>query len=115
MIILEWKALKHGHHDDAFAYFSPKGINQEDYYGTEYWLLSYSSVERILKRLGFKYFHRIDDPRQRRAILVAGRNYQKIFDCPDIILHKGRVMTFASHLKRFLQTCIGIITGRINS
>ena len=68
MIIFEWKALKHGPHDDAYAYLSPKEINREDFYGTEYWLLSFSAVERILIRQGFKYFHRIDDPRQRRAI-----------------------------------------------
>ena len=73
MIVFEWKALKHGPHDDAFAYLSPKGVDREDFYGTEYWLLSFSAVERILGRQGFKFFHRIDDPRQRRAILVAGR------------------------------------------
>jgi SAM-dependent methyltransferase len=115
MIIFEWKALKHGPHDDAFAYLSPKDIDKEDFYGTEYWLLGYGTVERILIRHGFKYFYRVDDPRQRRAILVTGRNPHKIFDCSDTILHRGRIRTFLSHTKRYLNTCIGIITGRVNA
>ena len=115
MIIFEWKALKHGPHDDAFAYLSPKDIDKDDFYGTEYWLLSYATVERILIRQGFQYFHRVDDPRQRRAILVAGRNPHKIFDCSDTILHRGRIRTFLSHTKRYLNTCVGIMTGRVNA
>ena len=115
MIILEWKALKHGPHDDAFAYFSPKGVDRDDYYGTEYWLLSYSAVERILKMQGFNHFHRIDDPRQRRAILVAGRVKSKIFNQPNQVLHRGRISTLLSHGKRFLKTCCGILSGRVNS
>jgi SAM-dependent methyltransferase len=55
-IIFEWKALKFGHHDEAFAYFSPKPIDADDYYGTEFWLLSYAALERILRRLGFGHF-----------------------------------------------------------
>lgn len=115
MIVFEWKALKHGPHDDAFAYLSPKGVDREDFYGTEYWLLSFSAVERILGRQGFKFFHRIDDPRQRRAILVAGRVKHQIFDCPDVIIHRGRIKALLSHGKRFLKTCCGILSGRVNS
>ena len=115
VIIFEWKALKHGPHDDAFAYLSPKDVNREDFYGTEYWILSFSAVERILARQGFKYFHRIDDPRQKRAILVAGRVNHRIFDSPDLILHRGRLRALLSHGKRFLKTCCGIISGRVNS
>jgi SAM-dependent methyltransferase len=115
MIIFEWKALKFGPHDDAFAYFSPKGVDQGDYYGTEYWLLSYAAMESILRRLDFKYFHRIDDPRQRRAILVAGRHPHPLFQQPDVILHRGRLRALLSHGKRFVRTVSGIVTGRVNA
>ncbi len=114
-IIFEWKALKFGPHDDAFAYFSPKEIDEVDFYGTEYWLLSYAAVERIMRRCGFRHFHRIDDPRQRRAILVAGRNYHAVFARPDVVVHRGRMRSLASHSKRFLRTAAGIIMGRVNA
>jgi SAM-dependent methyltransferase len=115
MIIFEWKALKFGPHDDAFAYFSPKPIDQTDYFGTEYWLLSYAALERILQRIGFKHFHRIDDPWQRRAILVAGRQHNLLFDRSDQIMHRGRMRALLTHCKRFLQTVVKIITGRLNA
>lgn len=115
MIVFEWKALKFGPHDDAFAYFSPKGIDEKDYYGTEYWLLSYTALERILSRLGFKHFHRIDDPRQRRAILVAGRANHPIFDRQDQVIHRGRFKTFLSHTKRYLKNVINILQGKLNA
>ena len=115
MIIFEWKALKFGPHDDAFAYFSPKPIDEADFYGTEYWLLSYSALERILLRIGFKHFHRIDDPRQRRAILVAARQWHPLFDLPDQIIHRGRLRALLTHGKRFLGTLIGVLSGRINA
>lgn len=115
MIILEWKALKHGPHDDAFAYFSPKGVDRDDYYGTEYWLLSYSAVERILKMQGFNHFHRIDDPRQRRAILVAGRVNSNIFNQPNQVLHRGRIRTLMSHTKRYIKAIYNILIGQLNS
>lgn len=115
MIIFEWKALKFGPHDDAFAYFSPKEVDATDYYGTEYWLLSYAAMESILKRLGFGFFHRIDDPRQRRAILVAGRKHHPIFDQPDVVMHRGRIRSFLTHGKRCLKTFVGIVTGRVNA
>lgn len=115
MIVFEWKALKFGPHDDAFAYFSQKGIDASDYYGTEYWLLSYAAMESILRRLGFNFFHRVDDPRQRRAILVAGRMHHSIFDRPDVVMHRGRLRTFLTHGKRFLRTFWGIATGRVNA
>lgn len=114
-IIFEWKALKFGPHDDAFAYFSPKGVDQADYYGTEYWLLSYAALERILRRLGFSHFHRIDDPRQRRAIMVAGRAPHALFERPDVVAHAGRLAALLSHGKRFVRTLSGIASGRINA
>ncbi len=114
-ILFEWKALKQGPHDDAYAYFSQKNINKDDYYGTEYWLVSYAALESILKRMHFKYFYRLDDPRQRRAILVASKVDNKIFSQSNIIVHRGRIRTFLSHTKRYLQSIIKIITGKINS
>jgi SAM-dependent methyltransferase len=115
MIIFEWKALKFGPHDEAFAYFSPKGIPQMDLYGTEYWLLSYMAVERIMRRFNFCYFYPIDDPSQNRAILVAGRNHHPIFDKRPVKLHRGRLKSLLSHTKRYLYTIGGIISGRINA
>lgn len=115
MIIFEWKALKFGPHDDAFAFFSPKSIDKDDYYGTEYWLLSYAALERILNRLGYMHFHRIDDPRQRRAILVAGKNHHPIFCRPDVVVHRGRVRALLTHGKRFLNTVTGVFSGRVNA
>lgn len=115
MILFEWKALKFGPHDDAFAYFSPKPIEQQDYYGTEYWLLSYAALERIVQRFGFQHFHRIDDPTQRRAILVAGRHDHPVFHRPDVRVHRGRVRSLLSHSRRFARTVAGIIRGRVNA
>ena len=115
MILFEWKALKFGPHDEAFACFSPKPIDSADYYGTEYWLISYSALESILRRIGFGHFHRVDDPRQRRAILVAGRHSHPLFERPDYVIHRGRLPTFLSHGKRCLRTFISIATGRLNA
>ena len=115
MIIFEWKALKFGPHDEAFAYFSPKPIDETDYYGTEYWLLSYAAVERILQRIGYQYFHRVDDPRQRRAILVAGKNLHPLFDRSDEIVHRGRIRSLLSHGKQCIRTIIGVMSGRLNA
>lgn len=114
IIVFEWKALKFGPHDDAFAYFSPKPIEQADYYGTEYWLLSYTALERIVQRFGFRHFHRIDDASQRRAILVAGRHEHPIFRRPDVRVHRGRLRALLSHSRRFIHTVAGIISGRVN-
>src|SRR5688572_21089921 len=115
LIVFEWKALKFGPHDDAFAYFSPKGTDREDFYGTEYWLLSYAAVEAILRRLGFSRFHRVDDPTQRRAILVAGKVDNPIFNQPDSIIHRGRARAVASHTRRYLRTLMGVISGKVNA
>jgi len=115
LLLLEWKALKFGPHDDAFAYFSPKGIDERDFFGTEYWLLSYAAVERMLRRLGFSRFHRIDDPTQRRALLVAGKVDHAVFDRPDVVLHRGRVRALLSHTKRYVRTVLGILGGRVNA
>ena len=115
MIIFEWKALKFGPHDDAFAYFSSKSISPKDFYGTEYWLLSYAAIERIMRRFNFNYFYHIDDSRQNRAILVAGRHCHPLFNQPDIIFQRGRIKSLLSHTKRYLQIVAGIISGRINA
>tara|TARA_B100000242_G_scaffold294391_1_gene277092 strand:- start:5840 stop:6652 length:813 start_codon:yes stop_codon:yes gene_type:complete len=115
IIIFEWKTLKFGPHDQPFAYFSQKPIDKEDYYATEYWILSFTALESILKRVGFKYFYRIDDPSYNRAILVAGKKKNKIFFKKDLIIHRGRLKTTLSHAKRGLKTLIGILTGKINA
>ena len=115
IIIFEWKALKFGSHDESFAFFSTKDIDHEDYYGTEYWLLSYKALERILERSGFKNFHRIDDPRQRRAILVAGRVDHEIFSLNDNIYHRNKIRSLLSHTKRYLSVIWKIITGKLNA
>ena len=65
--------------------------------------------------MNFKYFYRLDDPRQKRAILVASKVDNKIFLQPDIIVHRGRIRTFLSHTKKYMQTIIKIITGKVNS
>lgn len=115
LILFEWKALKFGPHDEPFAHFSPKGVDTADYYGTEYWLLTYAAVESILRRLGFRRFHRVDDPAQRRALLVAGKVDNPIFRRRDVVLHRGRLRTIASHTKRYLRTLIGVISGEVNA
>lgn len=114
ILIFEWKALKFGSHDESFAYFSDKDIDKDDYYGTEYWIISYRSLERILQRLGFNNFHRIDDPRQRRAILVAGKVDHPIFDLNDVVFYRNKFRTFLSHTKRYLSVIYKIMIGKIN-
>lgn len=116
-ILFEWKALKEGPHNESYAFFSHKNIDHEDYYGTEYWLLSYTSLELILKRLGFQYFYRVDDPRNRnkRAILVASKVTNKIFSLNNSVYHRGRVSTFLSHTKRYFKSIYSILTGELNS
>ena len=116
-ILFEWKALKEGPHNESYAFFSHKNIDHKDYYGTEYWLLSYTSLELILKRLGFQYFYRVDDPRNRnkRAILVASKVTNKIFSLNNSVYHRGRVSTFLSHTKRYFKSIYSILTGELNS
>lgn len=115
LIVFEWKALKFGPHDEAFAFFSPNPVNKSDYYGTEYWRLSYAAVETILKRLGMKYFYRIDDPNHRRAILVAGKKNNSIFSFDDEIATRGLINIFLSHSKRYLKMLLKIFSKKINS
>jgi len=114
-IVFEWKVLKHGLHDEPYAYFSQKGKDKDDYYGTEYWLLSYAALESVLRRQEFKYFYRIDDPRQSRAILVASKLENDIFNQEDQILHRGRIPALLSHTKRYFKTVKNIINGQLNS
>lgn len=114
LILFEWKSLKFGPHNDTFAYFSEKSINKSDFYGTEYWLLSYATLESILRRFGFFKFYRLDDPSQRRSILVAGRTDNPIFKNDDLILHRSKFRSLLSHTKRYFRTVHGIITGNVN-
>jgi SAM-dependent methyltransferase len=114
IIIFEWKALKFGSHDDSFAYFSQKDIDLIDYYGTEYWLLTYKSLQRILERSGFSKFYKIDDPLQNRAIMVAGKIEHEIFDLSDDIIYRNKILTILSHTKRYLKDLYKILIGEIN-
>jgi SAM-dependent methyltransferase len=114
IIIFEWKALKFGSHYDSFAYFSSKDVDHKDYYGTEYWLLTYRSLQRILERSGFNKFYKIDDPVQNRAIMVAGRIEHEIFNLPNSIKYKNKIKIILSHTKRFLKDMNKILNGEIN-
>ena len=73
-IIFEWKALKHGPHSREIANFSKKQVNSEDYYGTEYWLISFAALKTMMLRLKFSNFIEIDDPSQKRGILISSKN-----------------------------------------
>ncbi|MEC5382426.1 class I SAM-dependent methyltransferase [Aurantimonas sp. C2-6-R+9] len=115
ILIIEWKALKFGDHDQPIAFFSPKSIDIEDFYGTEYWLVSFAALERMLRRVGMDRFYRLDDPRQRRGIMVAGRIENPIFLKPDQLMHRGRLRTALSHLKRFVRIAKNIANGRLNA
>jgi SAM-dependent methyltransferase len=115
MILFEWKALKHGPHTEAYAYFSPKNIDEEDYYGTEYWLLSYAALEKILLRQGFKYFYRVDDATQRRAILIAGKEHHKIFDLEDEVVPRNFFRILLRHSRDFIRLLFDILCGKVNS
>jgi tRNA (mo5U34)-methyltransferase len=115
IIIFEWKSLKFGPHDQPFAYYTSDGYNELDFYGTQYWLMSFACVEAILSHLGYHRFHRLDDPRYRRAILVAGKVDNPIFDLPDTILHRGRLRTLLSHTKRYMISIGKILNGDINA
>ena len=115
MIIFEWKVMKLGPHDEAFAYFADLPINKKDKFGTEYWRLSFTALERILVRLGMTFFHRIDDPTQIRGILVASKHNHKLFEKADLIVKKSRIRSFLRHSKRYVKTIFGIISGRINA
>ena len=115
LLLLEWKALKFSSHDEPFAYFSQKSISAEDFFGTEYWILSFSTVESMLRRLGFERFHRVDDSTQNRAILVAGKVGNPIFSSRDINVHRGRIRATLSHSKRYIKTLWKIWNGDINA
>ena len=94
IIVFEWKSLKWGHHNLPLAYFSEKNIDVDDYYGTEYWLLSYKCLETVLNRNEFKYFYKFDDPSQNRSILVAGKKHHKIFEKKDMVLSRSKLRLF---------------------
>ena len=115
MILLEWKALKFGPHDEAFAYFTNKPIDRQDIHGTEYWLLSFAAMERVLARFDFTHFHRLDDATQRRAILVASRRPHEMFNRPDVNVPRSRFRSLLSHTKRYARTVVGVMTGRVNA
>jgi tRNA (mo5U34)-methyltransferase len=114
-VLFEWKCLKFGPHDEPFAYFTPAGDSGVPRHETQYWLLSIASLKAILRMNGFDHFHVIDDPRSRRAILLAGSGPNPAFDLPDQIGRRPRWRILASHTKRYLRTVWGVLDGRINA
>ncbi len=115
IVLFEWKTLKFASHDEPFAYYTPSGYVEGDYYGTQYWIMSFACVEAILRRLGYDRFHRVDDPTFRRGILVAGRVENPIFSLADQIRYRNRVRIFLSHTKRYVKTVGKILGAQINA
>jgi tRNA (mo5U34)-methyltransferase len=115
IIVFEWKTLKFGPHDEPFAYYTPGHYIRDDYYGTQFWVMSFRCVEEIMRRLGFDRFHKIDDPSHRRAIMVAGRVANPIFELPDQIDRNNKVMAVLRHTKRYFATLVKIMDGRLNA
>jgi SAM-dependent methyltransferase len=115
IILFEWKALKFGPHHESFAFYTPGGFEAEDFYGTPYWIMSYKCVESMLSRLGYDRFFRVDDPSQKRAILVAGRIDHAIFAQKDIVARSPLLKVLMRHTKQYLMTLAAIIRGEINS
>ena len=115
MILFEWKALKHGPHTQSYAFFSEKPIDELDYFGTEYWLLSYAALENILKRNGFSHFLRVDDATQRRAILLAGRHANHIFDQKDKVVRRSLLKILGRHTREYFRTLVHALTGKLNA
>jgi len=115
IILFEWKTLKCASHDEPFAYYRPGGYVESDYYGTQYWVMSFACVEAILRRLGYDRFHRVDDPAFGRGILVAGRVDNPIFCLANQIKYRNRVRIFLSHTKRYVKTVGKILSGQINA
>lgn len=115
IILFEWKALKHGPHNDSFAYYTPGGYETADFYGTPYWIMSYKCVESMLSRLGFTRFYRVDDPSYKRAILVAGRVDHPIFNRRSVVKHLPVWRVFLRHTKQYLKTLWAIAQGELNA
>lgn len=115
IIIFEWKALKHGPYWDSIARFTPGAYRQDDYYGTQFWLLSFQCLEEMLRRVGYSYFRRIDDPAQTRAIMVAGKIQNAVLDEGDQIAQRGRTRVFLRHTKAYLSALGKIFSGEANA
>lgn len=115
ILVLEWKALRFGPHDQPFAYFTPSDYRTDDYYGTQFWLLSFAALKAMLSRLGFKHFYRLDEGNTNRAILVAGRVDNPVFHQQSLVTHRGRLRVLASHTKAYLRTVGKILTGDLNA
>lgn len=115
VILFEWKSLKHGPHHQPIAYFCEDEFNRSDFYGTQYWLLSYACLEAMLKKIGIKNFYRLDDPSQKRSILVAGRHNSPLFEKPQDIKSGSKIYILLRHTKHFLNTVKAIFTGQLNA
>jgi SAM-dependent methyltransferase len=115
ILVLEWKALRFGPHDQPFAWFTPGDYRTDDYYGTQFWLLSFAAVEAMLRRLGFRHFVRLNEGGESRAILVAGRVDNPVFRRSSIVTHRGRLRALASHTKAYLRSVSRILSGELNA
>ena len=112
-IFVEWKVLKHGAQSQPIAYFSDKSINQSDFYGTEYWLLSFATLKSIFRRLGFENFAVVDDPSQKRGILIAS-NDTKNFDFKDQIRKKRMYQRLLEATKSSIKLFLDAFNGTAN-
>lgn len=115
IILFEWKSLKHGPHHEPYAYFSDVIVTNCDLYSQPFWLISYACLEAMLRRLNFNYFYRIDDPSQRRSILLAGQENSPVFSKPQIVKFQSKIRIFLRHTKYYLRTIVQIISGKINA
>lgn len=113
-IIFEWKALKHGHHSREIAYFSKKEINSSDYYGTEYWLISFEALKTMMRRLKFVNFIEIDDPSQKRGILISSKTPLNI-DAQNRIVRRSLPIRLIRAGKESFKLLLDAFTGASNN
>ena len=72
-VVFEWKAQYASGRHPAMAAFTTQSINETDYYGTEYWLLSVDALRAICKRYGFDHAYLLPNPAGRREILIVAK------------------------------------------
>ena len=106
-ILFEWKTFRHPLISGTFAYMKPLPEDQDNPLSTRYWSLSYECLEFILKRLGYKWFRRIQDENTSRAILIAGRAENPVFSCDATdIVKKNRFKKIFEQTKCYLKRVV---------
>lgn len=73
-VVFEWKAHYASGQHPTLAAFTTQSINETDFYGTEYWLLSVDALRAICKRYGFDHAYLMPNPSGRREILIASKS-----------------------------------------